>query len=119
MPNLPRFFRTHIGPAVEYHTPVRDGELRHELRFRDAAEADNLDGMEVIFDQACRLQDAIDALVREKLAEQRRAEALQEAVDAYKTSLQAVALRAAHNEIEGLKAQVAALQDALLESEAA
>lgn len=119
MSSLPRFYRTPSGPAVEYATPRREGEMRHELRFRDAAEADNLDGMETIFDQCCRLQAAIDALVREKVAEQRRADALQEAVDAYKASLNAVALRAAHDEINNLRAQVAALQDALLESEAA
>lgn len=88
MPNLPRFYRTHIGPAVEYHTPARDGEVRHELLFRYAAEADNMDGMELIYDQCCRLQEAIDALVREKVAEQRRADALQEAVNAYKALLE-------------------------------
>lgn len=111
MPNLPRFFRTPTGPAVEYHTPTRGGDLRHELPFRYAAEADNQDGMELIFEQACRLQDAIDALVREKVAEQRRADALQEAVDAYKASLNAVALRAARDEIEALKAEVAGLRE--------
>jgi len=77
MPSLPRFYRTHVGPAVEYHTPVRD-----------AAEADNMDGLELIYDQCCRLQEAIDALVREKVAEQRRADALQEAVNAYKAMLE-------------------------------
>jgi hypothetical protein len=119
MNNLPRFFRTHTGPAVDYATPVRDGVLRHTLAFRDALEADDMDGAEMIFDQCCKLQDAIDAVVREKVAEQRRADALQEAVDAYKSSLSAIALRAACDEIERLKDQVAKLQDDLLGKEAA
>lgn len=86
MTSLPRFCRTSTGPVMQFYQPTKDGESSHVLQFRYINEGDN---MEMLFDQCTRLQDAIDALVREKVAEQRRADALQEAVDAYRAALAA------------------------------